>query len=126
MAAGEKVVFNSDGKAVDVNLSYTVEKGRVAVVEGWLGFTNGRGESGDKISLSVDDREYQLDVGATVVEKGQNLFIDTADLTGHYPDSTAFSTTAGAGKLILGKVTRNKDANNIITLKMFGGAQVLT
>ena len=114
--AGENSYLESDGKAVDVDLSYTVGKDQVAVVEGWLGVAMGSGDSGDTIALGVDDREYQFTVPSGLsVSKGDIVFIEVADLTGHVPDDTAYSTSAGAGKVAFFKATADKDANDVVT-----------
>lgn len=126
MAAGVNTYKNSDGKSVDVQLSYTVVRDRIAYIQGWLGVTAGAGDSDDYIALRVDDQEYQVDVGSLSISKGANLYIDTADLTGHYPDSTAFGTSAGAGKFIFGKTTSEKDGNNIVKVKMIAAGQLLS
>lgn len=114
--AGENTYFESDGKAVNVLLSATVEKNMVAVVEGWVGITGASGDSGDYVALSVDDREYQFTVPSTLdVAKGDIVYIEVADVTGHIPDDTAWSVTAGAGKVALFKATSAKDANDVVT-----------
>lgn len=116
MAVGKQVHFESDGKAVNVNLLYTVEKGMVAVVDGWLGITGESGDSGDVIALIADDREYQFEVPSTLdVAKGAIVYLEVADLTGHTPDDSAYSTSAGSGKVAFFKATAAKDANNIVT-----------
>jgi hypothetical protein len=114
--SGENTHFESDGKAVDVTLSYTVPKGQVAVVESWLGIAGSSGDSGDEIALIVDDREYQFTVPAGLaVAKGAIVYVTVADLTGHIPDDTAYGTSAGAGKIAFFKATAAKDANNVVT-----------
>ena len=114
--AGENTYFESDGKAVNVLLSATVEKNMVAVVEGWVGITGASGDSGDYVALSVDDREYQFTVPSTLdVAKGDIVYIEVADVTGHIPDDTAWSVEAGAGKVALFKATSAKDANDVVT-----------
>lgn len=124
MALGESTI-RGDGKSVDVQLQYTVAANRLAVIQGWVGFTNGAGESDDYISMSVDDREYRLDVGTANPTVGATLFVEVADLTGHYPDQTALSTSAGAGKVAFAKVTKGKNGvNNIVCVKMIGGGQL--
>ena len=115
MATGD-TVLESDGKAVNVDLLYTVEKGEIAVVEGWLGIAGGRGDSGDSIALAVDEREYQVVVPSTLsVSKGDIVYIEVADVTGHTPDSTAYGTSAGSGKIAFIKATAAKDASNVVT-----------
>lgn len=126
MAVGD-TVFESDGKAVNVDLLYTVEKGEVAVVDGWLGIAGGRGDSGDSIALAVDDREYQIVVPAGLsVAKGAIIYIEVADVTGHTPDSTAYGTSAGSGKQAFLKATSAKDSNNVVTGIMIAKGQLLS
>jgi hypothetical protein len=113
--AGEATHFDNDGKSVQVTLSYTVLKDYVAVVEGWLGIAGGSGDSGDMISLATDDRAYQFTVPtALAVEKGDIVYIEVADLTGHYPDDSAYSKTAGAGKVAFFKAQDDQDANDVV------------
>jgi hypothetical protein len=124
MATGD-TFFESDGNSVTVDLLYTVEKGEIAVVDGWIGIAAGRGDSGEDIALTVDDREYQIEVPSTLdVAKGAILYIEVADVTGHTPDSTAYATSAGAGLVAFAKATSAKDANNVITAIMLGRGQL--
>lgn len=126
MATGD-TYLESDGKAVNVDLLYTVEAGEVAVVDGWLGIAGGRGDSGDSVALAVDDREYQVVVPAGLpVSKGNIIYIEIADVTGHTPDDTAYGTSAGPGKLAFLKATADKDANNVVTGIMIAKASLLS
>jgi len=113
MATGAKTYFESAGRAVNVDLLYTVSAEDVLYVDGFLGVAAADGESGNNIALTIDHSEYQFSVpaGLTVV-KGNTVYIEVADLTGHKPDDTAYSTTAGAGKVALFKATKAKDVNN--------------
>lgn len=114
--AGANTYLESDGKSVDVDLLYTVGKAQVAVVDGWLGVSQGSGDSGDSIALAVDDREYQFTVPANLsVSKGDIVYITVATLTGHIPDDAAYTTSAGAGHLAFFKATADKNASNIVT-----------
>lgn len=114
--AGSNAYFESDGKAVNVTLTNTVEKGAVIVVEGWVGIAGSDGDSDDTIALIADDREYQFEVpSGLAVAKGAIVYITVATITGHYPDDEAYTTSAGAGKVALFKATAAKDANNIVT-----------
>lgn len=116
MAAGMNTYLESDGKAVTVSLSYTVGKNEVAVVEGWLGISQGSGDSGEDIALAVDEREYQLEVPSGLdVSKGDIVYIDVTDLTGHTPDDAAYATSGGANLVAFMKATADKDANDIVT-----------
>lgn len=115
MATGD-TYFESDGKAVNVDLLYTVGKAEVAVVDGWLGIAGQSGDSGDQIALIVDDREYQFYVPSGLsVSKGDIVYLEVADVTGHTPDDTAYGTSAGAGKIAFFKATADKDDNDLVT-----------
>lgn len=116
MAAGDNTYLESDGKSVTVTLSYSVDIHELVVVEGWVGIASENGDSGEQIALQADDREYQFTVPAGLsVAKGQIVFLEVADLTGHKPDDTAYTTTAGAGKVALFKATMAKDTDNMVT-----------
>jgi len=113
--AGQWSEFESDGKAVNVTLSYTTPAKQVAVVEGFLGITNEAGVSGEVVALTQDRREYQFTVPSTLtVNKGDTVYVDTTDTTGHIPDDTAYSTTSGSNSPLF-KATSAKDANNCVT-----------
>jgi hypothetical protein len=85
--AGQNTYLESDGRAVAVTLSSTVEKNQVVYVQGWLGIANRDGASGATITLNVERREYQFTVPAALtVNKGDTVYVDVTDLTGHIPD----------------------------------------
>jgi hypothetical protein len=114
--AGSVTWFESDGKAVNVDLLYTVAKGAVIVADDWLGIAGADGDSGDSIALVADNREYQFKVPAGLtVAKGAIVYVTLATVTGHYPDDEAYTTSAGSGKIAFFKATAAKDANNIVT-----------
>lgn len=125
MPTGQLTHFESDGKSVEVDLLYTVANMQVAYIEGWLGITVESGDSGNRIALNVDDREYQFSVPSSLsVSKGQIVYVEVADLTGHTPDDSAYSTSSGAGKRALFRATMDKDGNNVVTGKMLSGHAV--
>jgi hypothetical protein len=114
--AGVQNWFESDGKAVNIDLLYTVAKDAVIYAQGWLGLAGEDGLSGETIALIADDREYQFKVpSGLTVAKGDIVYITVATLTGHYPDDEAYTTSAGAGHLAFFKATAAKDAANIVT-----------
>lgn len=114
--AGIATFFESDGKAVNVNLTATVKKDAVIVAEGWLGIAGENGESGQQIALICDDREHQFRVPAGLtVTKGTIVYITVATLTGHYPNDEAYVTAPAAGAVAFFKATAAKDANNVVT-----------
>lgn len=115
MATG-KTYYESEGASVQVALSHTVAASDVAYVEGWLGIAAGDGDSGDTIALTISREEFQFEVPAGLsVSKGDTVYIDTTDLTGHTPDGTGYATSSGANLVALFKATSAKDANNIVT-----------
>lgn len=120
-AVGKQVYKESDGKSVDVDLLYTVEAEQLIVADGWAGVTVEAGESGETISLDVSPVERQLEVPSTLaVAKGDIVYLEVADVTGHTPDSTAYSTSAGSGKIALAKATAAKDSGNVVTCIFLG------
>lgn len=118
MATGAETYLSNDAKSVDVTLSYEVDKGDVAFVEGWLGITNSRGESGDEISLSIDERAYQFTVPTSLaVEKGEIVYItiNHASLSSsHEPADAAYSKTAGENKVALFKAMTDQNENDMV------------
>lgn len=118
MAIGN-TFFESDGKSVNVDLLYTVAGDSVAYIDGFLGIMVGDGESGDVMALNIDQREYQFEIPDGITpSKGDTIYIEVADLTGHTPDSTAYSTSSGGGKVALCKCTSDyfEGANGIRTV----------
>lgn len=112
---GEDTCLDNDGKSIDVDLSYTVLANQVAYIEGFLGITGRSGDSGDMIALNIDQRAYQFTVPSTLsVSKGDTVYVTVADLTGHTPDDTAYTTSSGAGNVALFKALEDKDANNVV------------
>lgn len=117
--AGENTYLDNDGKSVKVLLTSTVAKNQVAVVEGWLGVSSGSGDSGEEIALQIDDRAYQFSVPSALgVVKGDIVYITVADLTGHIPDDTAYTKTAGAGKVAFFKAMEDQDDNDVVVGRM--------
>jgi len=116
MAAGDNTYKESDGMAVHMDLVAAVEKGQVIYVDGWVGIAADGGQSGESVALTIDQAEYQFTVPAALaVSKGDTVYIDTAQVTGHIPDEGGYSTTPGAGLLPLFRATGDKDANNVVT-----------
>lgn len=120
MTAGYDSYKESDGKSIDVTLSYNSTPGNntVAYVEGWLGLNVRSGDSGDTVALNIEDAEYQFEVPASLsVSKGDIVRIDTTQVTGtHVPPDAAYNkNAASATNLSLFKATAAKDSNNVVT-----------
>lgn len=113
---GENSYKESDGRAVNVDLLYTVDTGQVAYVDGWLGVMSASGDSGDERALDINPIERQFTVPSGLsVSKGDIVYIDITDLTGHIPDDAAYSTSAGSNKVAYFKATADKDDNDVVT-----------
>lgn len=122
MPTGMETWFDNEAKSVHVDLLYTVAAMQVAVVDNWLGITVESGDSGDTIALTADERAYQFTVPeALAVEKGDVVYIEVADLTGHTPDDSAYSKTAGAGKRALFRAQEDQDNNNVVRGRLLSG-----
>lgn len=107
---GKSINFESEGRAVQVDLLYTVAAKRIVYVDGWLGLTVEAGDSGDSIALVTDDREYQFYVpDGLSVSMGDTVYVRINDLTGHVPDDTAYNTDGdNANDVALFKATSDK------------------
>ncbi len=117
--AGEKTIYDNDAQGVHVTLSHAVEPQQVAFIENILGITVEGGQPYDVIALNLEQVAYQFTVPLGVaVSKGQIVYVDVTDLTGHKPDDSAYSTTAGANKRALFLALEDKDANNVVIGKL--------
>lgn len=115
MAVGE-TYLESDGLSVNVDLLYTVTARQVAYVDQFLGIVLSDGDSGDSVAMNQDKREYQLVVPtALAVAKGDTIYIDVTDLTGHTPDSTAYYKATGSNRVAFMKATTDQDDNDVVT-----------
>ena len=123
MATGAETHLESDGKGVQVMLSYTVAGEQVAYVEGLLGVTGKSGDSGDYISLTIDRREYQFSVPAALsVSKGNTVYVDVDGLAEHAPEDADYNTDgSGTTPIKLFLATSDKDANNVVTGILLSG-----
>lgn len=100
----------ADGFSVDVALSYEVDTGDIVVVQDWLGIVPRDAESGDSIALNVENAEFDMILPTSLsLGIGDEVYVEVADVTGHRPDSTAYSTSSGAGKRKLGRCTTAQD-----------------
>lgn len=112
----------SDGRSIQLTPHYTIVKDQIVVIEGWLVIADRNAESGDLTAFETFQQERQLKVPTAFNPAvGDLIYIDTADLTGHTPDNTAYSISSGAGKQVLGKVTKVKDANDIVRIIFIAG-----
>lgn len=118
MAVSTQIHKHSDGKSLDVTLSYPTEGKAVAYVNGWLGITERSGNSGEQVGLSINRVEYQFEVpSGLAVAIGEVVRIDLTALgSAHTPPSAAYNkSAASATNIDLFKATAAKDANNVVT-----------
>jgi predicted RecA/RadA family phage recombinase len=116
MATGENTYHESDGKSVTVSATSAVLSGQVAYIQGWLGIAVRAASSGEDVALTVDRREYQFSVPASLtVNKGDDVYVDITDLTGHSIDESGYYTATGSNRVKLFKATAAKDSNNMVT-----------
>lgn len=121
MATGD-TYFDGDGKSVEVTLSYTVAKDKVAYVEGWLGIANNDGDSDDLITLSIDMRSYNFEVPtALAVSKGDTVWVDITDTTGHYLDGTGYAKAASSNLIRLFRAEADQDTDDMVRGVLLGG-----
>ena len=113
MATGENTYHDNGGRSVEVDLTSTVAAHQVAYVDGWLGIAAGAGDSGDSVALIADHQAYQFTVPtALAVEKGDTVYVDITDLTGHLPDGTGYAKASGSNLVALFKAIEALDAND--------------
>lgn len=122
--AGENTHKESDGRAVKVDLLYTVSAEDVVYADGWLGVAVGAGASGDNVAINIDRNEYQFTVpSGLAVSKGDIVRLDTTAITtSHVPPDGAYNKSAeSATNINLFKATSNKDANHVVTGILLSG-----
>lgn len=110
--ADKTVILDSAGNSFNKTLTYAVNGQELVVVGGAAGIPYEDAESGAQIALRADAAIYQWYVpdGLSVAE-GATVYLEIADVTGHVPDDTAYSTTAGAGKIALFFALAAKDTS---------------
>lgn len=120
MATGD-TTYNGNGNARNVDLLYPVTKNQLAYVGGQVGVMSNSGGSGDTVAMDVADdiRVIQLPAALNAVT-GDKIFITVATVTGHTPDDAAYTTIAGAGKVLLGILITDQDANDYARILRVG------
>jgi hypothetical protein len=120
MAAGA-TTYNGNGDARNVDLLYTVTKNQVAVVGGQVGIMSNSGGSGDTVAMDVADDIRVIELPAALnASAGDKIFITVATVTGHTPDDAAYTTSAGAGKILLGILITDQDTNDLARIMRVG------
>lgn len=118
----------SDGKSVDVDLTASVVKGQVTYANSWLGLAGGAGDSGESVALLVDPQEYNFYVPHSLaVLKGDIVRINTASVTGHTPQSGAYTKNAASTTVLsLFKATRDAVATSDGNIDIVSGILIVT
>ena len=96
--------MRSDGKAVEVELTATTEKGTQVYLDDFFGITMQSGSSGEDVAIEIAQREHELVVDSELTGvKGEILYINSdGEITNDDTDVPFM------------KVTVAKDANNYI------------
>lgn len=111
----------TDGRAVDVTLQYTITGQQPILVDGIPGFPSEAGVSGDVRALSADGAVYRVNIGASLSPSiGDVIYVTLASVSGvHEIPTAAYTTTAdGANTVPFLRVLSEKDANNWIEGKL--------
>ena len=118
MATNLPVADESDGKAVNVTLSYDVDANTLVYAEGFFGISATDGASGDVIALTIESMEYQVELpGGLDPAKGAILYAAApSGYSANEVQSADLSTSSGSGKVPVFKVTGVKDSDGIATV----------
>ena len=96
--------LRTDGNAIDIDLTQTVEKGDYFVDDEYFGIAMEAGSSGDTIAMEIAQRVHEISIGELTGAKGDIIYITTAGV---------LTTTVGTNKPFM-KVVQEKDSNNYI------------
>lgn len=108
MATNSKRIAN--GNSIDVTISSAVAEGDLAFIEGWLGFVPRASSSGESVALNIEYAEFDMILPTGLsLSKGDEVWVDTTDLTGHIPDDTAYGSSNGGSDTKLGRCVIDQD-----------------
>lgn len=119
-AVGQDIAEDAEGEAVTLTLTATVNAKQIAYINGWLGVTVASGASGQNIALEVCEKVYQITLPAALsaVAVGNIVYVTLASVTGHTPQTAAYTLTPGAGKQALCRVVEvygaDSDGNYVV------------
>jgi hypothetical protein len=98
------------GLSVEIEVTSTIEAGELAYVDGFLGMNVREIESGESGVLDIEPAQWDVILPTTLdLSKGDIIYVDVTDLTGHVPDDSAFSTTSGGSKVKWAKAMTDQD-----------------
>lgn len=109
----------TDGKSVDVTLSYAISGEKPVAVDNIVGLPFGSGDSGDTVPLRSDGAVFRWQAPAGLaLAVGDDVYVTLASVTAHDVPDAAYSTTSGAGKKRLFVVLTEKDSANWCDVKL--------
>jgi hypothetical protein len=117
MAVGKSIHRRSKARALELAISYGVEADQLVHVEGVVGLTVQSGTSGDTITLEREPRILEIELPSALYDTlavGDELYLDTSEVTGHTLNDAAYTKTASSNKFF-GYVVELM-GNNIIAL----------
>lgn len=109
----------TDGKSVDVTLSYPISGEKPVAVDGIVGLPYNSGDSGDEVPLRADGAVYRWKAPSGLsLSIGNKVYVTLASVTMHDIPDAAYSTSSGAGKVELFTVLTEKDADDWCDVKL--------
>lgn len=102
----------SDGKSIYITAAATYAKGTWYYVNGFVGLCFKDAVSGDMVAFNIEEAEYKTDQidTADTMAVGTKIYWDTVN--------SRFTEAGASAEIECGKVTRAKDASNIIYFKL--------
>jgi len=108
--AGENGHKLNTGLSVEIEVTSDIDTGELAYVNGFLGFNVRAIESGESGVLDIEPAQWDVILPTALnLSKGNLIYVDVTDLTGHIPDDSAFSTTSGGSKVKWAKAMTDQD-----------------
>jgi len=108
--AGENGHKLNTGLSVEIEVTSDIATGELAYVDGFLGFNVRAIESGESGVLDIEPSQWDILLPTALnLSKGNRIYVDVTDLTGHIPDDTAFSTSAGGSKKLWALAMTDQD-----------------
>lgn len=114
------------GKAADVTITSAVETGDIFVADGFAGINPRDAESGDTVAMNIEVAQFDVLLPASLsLTKGDSIWLNTADVTGHIPNDTAWGTSdGGAGWILYGRALTDQNSTtgqvNVLQLSGYG------
>lgn len=102
----------SDGKSIYITAGTTYAYGTWYLINGFVGLCCKDAVSGDQVAFNIEEAEYKTDqiVTTETMAVGSKVYWDVSE--------SKFTNTPASTDVECGKVTRAKDASNIIYFKL--------